>query len=60
MYIEKQGKSRRGYNEDFGVGVGVHWGSVLSPLFSIIVLEVFIYPGSSTQADCGSCRTQTT
>ena len=28
-----------GYNEEFGVGVGVHQGSVLSPLLFIIVLE---------------------
>ena len=28
-----------GYSEEFGVGVGVHQGAVLSPLLFIIVLE---------------------
>ena len=28
-----------GYSEEFGVGVGVHQGFVLSPLLFIIVLE---------------------
>ena len=36
---EKQGRSRRWVQEEFGVGVGVHLGSVLSPLLFIIVLE---------------------
>ena len=29
-----------GYREEFGMGQGVHQGSVLSPLLSIILLEV--------------------
>ena len=28
-----------GYTEEFGLGVGVHHGSVLSPLLFIIMLE---------------------
>ena len=36
---EKQGRVGDGYSEEFGFGVGVHQGSVLSPLLFIIVLE---------------------
>ena len=41
MYKDVRSRVRLGdgYSEEFGVGVGVHQGSVLSPLLFIIVLE---------------------
>ena len=41
MYKDVRSRVRvgDGYSEEFGVGVGVHQGSVLSPLLFIIVLE---------------------
>ena len=41
MYKDVRSRVRvgNGYSEEFGVGVGVHQGSVLSPLLFIIVLE---------------------
>ena len=56
MYKDVRSRVRvgDGYSEEFGVGVGVHQGSVLSPLLFIIVL------GSFAQAVRGSCCTQTT
>ena len=41
MYKDVRNRVRvgDGYSEEFGVGVGVHQGSVLSPLLFIIVLE---------------------
>ena len=41
MYKDVRSRVRvgDGYSEEFGVGVGVHQGSVLSPLHFIIVLE---------------------
>lgn len=41
MYADARSRVRvgDGYSEEFGVGVGVHQGSVLSPLLFIIVLE---------------------
>ena len=41
MYSNSRSRVRVGssYSEEFGVGVGVHQSSVLSPLFFIIVLE---------------------
>ena len=41
MFMDVRSRVRvgDGYSEEFGVGVGVHQGSVLSPLLFIIVLE---------------------
>ena len=41
MYKDVRSRVRvgDGYSEEFGVGVGVHQGSVLSPLLFIIVLR---------------------
>ena len=41
MYSNSRSRVRVGssYSEEFGVGVGVHQSSVLSPLLFIIVLE---------------------
>ena len=41
MYKDVRSRVRAGdgFSEEFGVGVGVHQGSVLSPLLFIIVLE---------------------
>ena len=41
MYANAQSRVRvgEGYSEEFEVKVGVHQGSVLSPLLFIIVLE---------------------
>ena len=41
MYKDVRSRVRvgDGYSEEFGVGVGVHQGSVLSPLLFIIALE---------------------
>ena len=41
MYKDVRSRVRvgDGYSEEFGVGVGVHQGSILSPLLFIIVLK---------------------
>ena len=41
MYKDVRSRVRvgDGYSEEFGVGVGIHQGSVLSPLLFIIVLR---------------------
>ena len=61
MYKDVRSRVRvgDGYIEEFDVGVGVHQGSVLSPLLFIIVFFI-IYPGSSVQAVHGSCCMQMT
>ena len=38
-YVRSRVRIGDGYSREFGVGVGVHQGSVLSPLRFIIVLE---------------------
>ena len=43
MYSNTQSLVVNGqYSEDFGVGVGVHQGSVLNPLLFILVLAVLL------------------
>ena len=39
VHVRSRVRVGDGYSEEFGVGVGVHQGSVLSPLLFIIVLE---------------------
>ena len=39
VHVRSRVRVGYGYSEEFGVGVGVHQGSVLSPLLFIIVLE---------------------
>ena len=39
MNGDEAGKSCSGYREEFGKGLGVHLGFVLSPLLSIFLLE---------------------
>ena len=39
MYANARSRVGEGYSEDFEVKVGVHQGSVLSPLLFIIVLK---------------------
>ena len=43
-----------GYSEEFGVGVGVHQGSVLSQLLFIIVLEARYIQGVSHRLSMGA------
>ena len=42
MYANEQSQAHvgKGFNKEFEVKVGVHQGSILSPLLFIIVLEV--------------------
>ena len=40
------------YNEEFGVGVGLHQGSVLSPVLFILVLEALLCKLCTTQHNC--------
>ena len=58
MYKDVRSRVRvgDGYSKEFGVGVGVHQGSVLSRLLFIIVLEAL---SSFSQAVPGSCCMQT-
>ena len=41
MYANARSRVREGFSKEFEVKVGVHQGSVLSPLLFIIVLEAF-------------------
>ena len=58
MYNNARSRVRVGseYNEEFEVGVGVHQGSVLSPLLFIIVLEAL--SRDFRLAVTGSCSLQ--
>ena len=60
MYKDVRSRVRvgDGYSEEFGDGVGVHRGSVLSPLLLIIVLEALSMEFSNEVP--GSCCMQTT
>ena len=37
--VRSRVRESAGYSEEFGAGVGIHQGSVMSPLLFIIVLE---------------------
>ena len=45
---ESRGKVGYGYSEEFGVGVGIHQGSFLSPFLFIVVLEALSREFSSS------------